>query len=269
MTQSPNTRPVVMPAEKTANASAATAALGAEVAAQVEPAPVGHRALGDHHEQAQDRQQQDAARGEREARRVLALGRRALADPRRAGEHDDASSSAEASATVMRGSTPSAASPAAKPAPITPPNDQPACSEDMIGRPRSRSTLTPCAFIETSIVAFDAPSTNSAERHEQRMRRERSTRLTASASARPPSQRHPHRAVPDDRPGPAIGKARMTATDMPIRTSPICALREVEALLDPRDLRDERADHGAVDEEHAGGRPAPAHARVTVTPMAR
>ena len=129
------------------------------------------------------------------------------------------SSSAEDSATVIRGSTLSAAIPAAKPAPNTPPSDQPACSEDMIGRPRSRSTLTPCAFIETSIVAFEAPSTNSASGTSSGFGA-RITRLTASTSARPPSQvirTEPCRTMN----WPATGKARMTATDIPIRTSPI------------------------------------------------
>ena len=42
-----------------------------------------------------------------------------------------------------------------------PPNAQPACSEDMIGLPRSFSTFTPWLFIATSCVAEEAPSTNS------------------------------------------------------------------------------------------------------------
>ena len=61
---------------------------GAEVLAQVEPAPVGHRALGEHQQQAQDREQQDAARGQREARGAFALGGRAVPDPARARDDD-------------------------------------------------------------------------------------------------------------------------------------------------------------------------------------
>ncbi len=37
---------------------------------------------------------------------------------------------------------------------------QPPCSEDMIGRPRSRSTAMPWAFIETSIAPLTAPKPN-------------------------------------------------------------------------------------------------------------
>ena len=88
-----------MPPVKNANASAATAALAPEVLAQVEPAPVGHRALGDHHQQAQDRQQQEPAAGQREARGLLALGRRAGTDPRACDNSTIASSSPEAIAT--------------------------------------------------------------------------------------------------------------------------------------------------------------------------
>ena len=84
-------------------------------------------------------------------------------------------------------------SPAAKPAPATPPNDQPACSDDMIGRPSSRSTLTPWVFIETSIVALEAPSTK-ARAPTSSGGGASTMRLTASASAMPPIQRHALRA---------------------------------------------------------------------------
>ena len=52
---SPTTRPAVIPAVKNEYASAASAGARAEVLAQVEAAPVGHRALRDHHEQAERR----------------------------------------------------------------------------------------------------------------------------------------------------------------------------------------------------------------------
>ena len=46
------------------------------------------------------------------------------------------------------------------------------------------------------------------------------------------------------------------------------ALGEVEAILDPRDVADPGADHGAVHEEDAEGRHARRHARTTLTPAA-
>ena len=129
---------------------------------------------------------------------------------------------ADASATAMRGSTLAAASPAAKPAAIMPPNDQPACSDDMIGLPRSRSTPTPWLFIETSIVALDAPNRNSPATTNSG-RGASTIRLTASASATPPMR------VMRCEPclttiWPAIGKVRITASDMPRRTRPIALL---------------------------------------------
>ena len=61
-----------------------------------------------------------------------------------------------------RGSIPAPPAAATSAAPARPPKLQPACSEDMIGRCRMRSTATPWAFIETSIAPLDAPSTISA-----------------------------------------------------------------------------------------------------------
>ena len=84
LSQSPNTRPAVIPPEKAANASAATAVLVPRSRAQVDAAPVRHRALGDHDDQAQHRQHDDAARGADEAGRRLGR-RRALAEPAQAG----------------------------------------------------------------------------------------------------------------------------------------------------------------------------------------
>ena len=51
---------------------------------------------------------------------------------------------------------------AAGAAPAKPPKLQPACSEDMIGRPSVRSTATPCAFIATSSEPLPAPSRTAA-----------------------------------------------------------------------------------------------------------
>ena len=67
-----------------------------------------------------------------------------------------------ATAPWIRGSTPSATAAATAPAPARPPKLQHAWSDDMIGLPPSRSTATPCAFIDTSIAPFPAPKTTSA-----------------------------------------------------------------------------------------------------------
>ena len=150
---------------------------------------------------------------------------------------------------------------------VMPPNDQPACSDDMIGLPRSRSTPTPWLFIETSIVALDAPNRNSPATTNSGCGAS-TIRLTASASAMPPIR------VIRSEPclttiWPAIGKVEDHRQRHAEEDQAHGALGEVEALLDPRDLRDEGAEAGAVDEEDGRGRPAPAHARVTVTPIAR
>ena len=122
----------------------------------------------------------------------------------------------------MRGSTPSAASPAAKPAPVMPPNDQPACSDDMIGLRSSRSTSTPWLFIETSIVALEAPNRNSPATTSSGSGAS-TIRLTASASAMPPirvMRSEPYLTTA----WPAIGNVRITASDMPTRTRPMALL---------------------------------------------
>ena len=67
-----------------------------------------------------------------------------------------------ASRVCARGSSPAPPPIATSAAPASPPKLQPACSEDMIGRCRMRSTATPWAFIETSIEPLDAPRTMSA-----------------------------------------------------------------------------------------------------------
>ena len=122
----------------------------------------------------------------------------------------------------MRGSTSSAWNSAAKPAPAMPPNAQPACSEDMIGLPRSFSTLTPWLFIATSCVAEDAPSTNSPSATSSGCGAS-TGRLTASEMAMPPTQTirsEPCRTIA----WPAIGNARMTAIAIPTMTRPIALL---------------------------------------------
>ena len=137
----------------------------------------------------------------------------------------------------------------------------------MIGRRSARSTLTPWLFIETSIVALDAPSTNSPAATSSG-RGASTTRLTASASAMPPTRvmrSEPYLTTAC----PAIGKVDDHRQRHADEHEAHGALGQVEALLDPRDLGDEGAEDRPVDEEDAGGRPAPAHARVTVTPSAR
>jgi hypothetical protein len=85
----------------------------------------------------------------------------AEASPKRAAIAIDASQSAIPTASdSTRGSSPAAPAAAASPADTKPPTLQPPCSEDITGRPRSRSTATPCAFIETSMAPLAAPKTN-------------------------------------------------------------------------------------------------------------
>jgi hypothetical protein len=62
---------------------------------------------------------------------------------RRVDASNAASSSAEAMAVIRCASTSSAWQRATKPAPPIPPKAQPACREDMIGRPTAFSTETP------------------------------------------------------------------------------------------------------------------------------
>ena len=141
---------------------------------------------------------------------------------RRADRTKKPSISAEATATAIRASTPSAAHAAANAAPAIPPNAQPACSEDMIGRPRFFSTPTPWLFIDTSIVALEAPSTNRPSTSTSGFGSS-TARLTASVVAMPPIQIM--RTVPCFTTAwPATGKASTTASDMPRITSPIMLL---------------------------------------------
>ena len=72
------------------------------------------------------------------------------------------SSSPAATAFCTRGSAPAAVAAATPAAPAKPPKLQPACSEDMIGRPSRPSIAEPWAFIETSIDAPAAPNASSA-----------------------------------------------------------------------------------------------------------
>ena len=75
--------------------------------------------------------------------------------------HSAASQSATPTTRLSsRGSTPAAAAMATTPAETKPPTLQPPWSEDMIGFVSSRSTATPCAFMETSIAPLLAPNTN-------------------------------------------------------------------------------------------------------------
>ena len=123
---------------------------------------------------------------------------------------------------MIRGSSPNAAHAAANPAPAMPPNAQPACREDMIGRPRSFSTFTPWLFIATSWVALAPPSTASPSATSSGCGAS-TGRLTASTHAIPPTQTirsEPWRTIA----WPASGKARMTARAIPTSTSPIALL---------------------------------------------
>ena len=230
------------------------------------PAPVGHRALGDHHQQAQDREQEDAARGQREARRGLALGLGALSDPRRAhedrheqqhgGDRDgDARVDAERGEPGREARADHAAE---RPARVQRGHDRPAevaLDLDAVGVHRDVHRRVRRAEHEQR------------DRHEQRARGEHDE-VDGHHVGEAAEPGHAHRAPLHDRlPGDREGDDhRQRHAD---EHEPHRALGEVEALLDPRDLRDEGADHGAVDEEQARRRPAPAHARVTVTPSAR
>ena len=140
-----------------------------EVVAQVDPAPVGHRALGDHHQEAEDGEQHDAARGSVKP----GVPSPSAAEPcpsREARRAAASSSSALAIATVIRGSTPRAASAAANAAPAMPPNAQPAWSEDMIGRPSALldARRRGCSSTRPS-WRWRRPSTNSPA-HQHRVR---------------------------------------------------------------------------------------------------
>ena len=147
-----------------------------------------------------------------------------------------------------------------------PPNAQPACSEDMIGRPSVLLDLARrgCSST-TSCVALAPPSTTSPSGDEQRVRREHGQvdRERRRRSRRP---RRSARSRGARSPGRRSGRARMTASAIPTMHEAHRALGEVEALLHPRDLRDPGADRGAVDDEDAGRGPARRHARVTLTP---
>ena len=104
----------------------------AEVLAQVQAAPAGHRTLGQHHQQAQHGEQHHAAAGGVKRGVSFALRQRSRAEPARGGDNERQQERRCAPPT-RRGSKPSAASAAAKPAPSMPPNAQPACSEDRMG----------------------------------------------------------------------------------------------------------------------------------------
>ena len=86
---------------------------------------------------------------------------RTLAD-RRPATRATTHTAAAAASTSVWAAIPSATAIATPAAPRSPPTDQPAWSDEVIGRPRDRSRATPCAFIETSIAPFIAPNTNSA-----------------------------------------------------------------------------------------------------------
>src|SRR3954468_10190481 len=87
-------------------------------------------------------------------------------------------------------------------------------------------------------------------------------RLSARMHAAPPATAtgpEPRRATAC----PAIGTATITASDMHSTIRPSWRDEKAEPLLDPRDLRDPRADDGPVHHEQAGGGDARAHARST------
>ena len=179
-----------------------------------------------------------------------------------------ASASSAAVAVTMRGSTPAAAPAAASPAPNMPPNAQPACSEDMIGRPRRCSTATPWAFMETSMARRGAAEDEQRDGQQDRVGHEQDgdeREAAEHAAGGRPSRRLPRRTMSC----PATGRRRITPSGHRQQDQPDDALAEAEALLHPRDLGDPGAEDGAVHEEHAGGGGARAHARVTVTPRAR
>src|SRR5205814_3933242 len=78
--------------------------------------------------------------------------------PSRLVIHSAATQSATPTSRLSsRGSTPAAAVIATSPAERNPPTLQPPRSDDMTGRPSSRSTETPCAFTATPIPPPLAP----------------------------------------------------------------------------------------------------------------
>src|SRR5829696_902755 len=128
------------------------------------------------------------------------------------------SSSAAAMEFCSRGSTPAAVAPATQAAPAKPPKLQPACSEDMIGRPSRPSMAEPWAFIDTSIAAPAAPKTSSASG-----RRYGSGASSGSGTARqqsvPPTRTA--RALPSRTTAwPMTGRATITPIDIVSRISP-------------------------------------------------
>ena len=135
-----------------------------------------------------------------------------------------------------------------------PPNAQPACSEDMIGLPSVLLHLHAVAVHRHVLRRPDGAEHEQAERHEQRVRREHGQvdgeRDADAADPDDPLRAVAHDRLAGDREGDDDGD-RHPDDDQAHR-----ALGEVEALLDPGDLGDPGADRGAVDDEHAGGRPA-------------
>ena len=239
---------------------------GAEVLAQVEAAPVGHRALGDHHEEAEDRQQHDAARGQREARRVRSLRRRPVPDPGgRDGEQReqqqrgdrDGHARVDAERRERRGEA-GARHAAERPAGVQRGHDRP---------PQVLLHLDAVAVHGNVLRRAGGAEHGEPERDEQRVRREHG-QVDGERARDAAGPDDPLRAVADDR----LPRDREGEDDGERHAEDDQAhggLGQVEALLHPGDVRDPAADRRAVDGEDGGGGPARGHARVTVTPSAR
>ena len=132
-------------------------------------------------------------------------------------------------ATVTRPSRPRAAPAAPIAAPAAPPRAQPACSEDMMGRPPAVSMCTPWLFMATSIAALAPPSTTSAAAVQQRVQRQHGP-VTATTQATPPATATGARPPAGDPPGRRPGTATITASDMQRMDQPDLERREAEAL---------------------------------------
>ena len=173
--------------------------------------------------------------------------------------HSPASQSATPTTRLSaRGSTPAAPATTTIPAAAKPPTLQPPWSDDMIGLRSSRSTATPWRVHRDVHHAVGGPEgeqdrpehrrARGQERqrqhqaeHERRRPRDRAARAAVEHVAR---QRHR-----DQRAG---GHAQQAEPDR--------RLRHVEPVLEPRDVGDPGADHGAVDRERAERRDARRHA---------
>ena len=134
----------------------------------------------------------------------------------------------------------------------------------MIGRPSSRSTATPCAFIATSIAPPLAPKTNKVAASV--------TGLVASSGSGKSRQKISVAArVTEalDRPSrmwPVSGIETSAPAAMHSRHNPSVAFEIPKVVLQPRNVRNPRSHHRAVDREDRERRPARGHPTTTSMP---